>query len=410
MKKMITRRNFLAAAGVVAAAGVLTACGGSSSSTAASSGAASTAVSTAGAAASGDTIKVGVLGPLTGDVSVYGQAVINGVTLRLKQANEAGGINGKQIEIITMDEQGDPTQAVTCFTKMCDQGITALVGDVTTAPTLAVAAESADYNMPMVTASATAESVTYDAETDSVNANVFRTTFTDPFQGVKMADYAYQKLGYTKAAVIFLKGKDYNEGLAENFAKEFEAKGGTIVDQESYSEGDVDFKTQLTSILGKNPEMVFCPNYYQEVGQILAQAESVGLTVPFLGGDGWDGLEGYATADQLKDSYFCACYAKGSSAAFEDAYKAEYGEAYPNGFAPLGYDAAMTVVYGIKAAEEQGLEAGSDEYKQAVIDAIAGGTIEGITGTFTFDEHHNPVKSTAILTYVDGKPELKEMF
>ena len=406
MKKMISRRNFLAAAGVVAAAGVLTACGGSSSSTAAS-----TAASTgADAAASGDTIKVGVLGPMTGDVSVYGMAVINGATLYLKQVNEKGGINGKQLEIITMDEQGDATQAVTCFTKMCDQGITALVGDVTTTPTLAVAAESADYNMPMVTASATAEAVTYDAETDTVNANVFRACFTDPFQGVKMADYAYEKLGYTKAAVIFLKGKDYNEGLAENFAKEFEAKGGTIVDQESYSEGDVDFKTQLTSILGKGPEMVFCPNYYQDVGQILAQAESVGLTVPFLGGDGWDGLEGYATADQLKDSYFCACYAKGSSTEFEDAYKAEYGEAYPNGFAPLGYDAAMTVVYGIQAAEDAGLEAGTDEYKQAVIDAIAGGTIQGITGTFTFDEHHNPVKSTAILTYVDGKPELKEMF
>ena len=377
MKKMITRRNFLAAAGVVAAAGVLTACGGSSSSAAASG-----AASTAGAAASGDTIKVGVLGPLTGDVSVYGQAVVNGATLRLKQANEEGGINGKQIEIISMDEQGDPTQAVTCFTKMCDQGITALVGDVTTAPTLAVAAESADYNMPMVTASATAESVTYDAETDTVNGNVFRATFTDPFQGVKMADYACQKLGYTKAAVIFKKGADYNEGLAENFVKEFEAQGGTV----------------------------FCPNYYQEVGQILAQAESIGLTVPFLGGDGWDGLEGYATAEQLKDSYFCANYAKGASADFESAYKAEYGEDYPNGFAPLGYDAATTVLYGIQAAEDAGLEAGSDEYKQAVIDAIAGGTIEGLTGTFTFDEHHDPVKSTAILTYIDGKPELKEMF
>ena len=121
MKKMISRRNFLAAAGVVAAAGVLTACGGSSNSTAAS---ASTAAS--GAAASGDTIKVGVLGPLTGDVSVYGQAVVNGATLYLKQVNEKGGINGKQLEIIAMDEQGDATQAVTCFTKMCDQGITAL--------------------------------------------------------------------------------------------------------------------------------------------------------------------------------------------------------------------------------------------------------------------------------------------
>ncbi len=213
----------------------------------------STAASAAGAAASGDTIKVGVLGPLTGDVSVYGQAVVNGATLYLKQVNANGGINGKQLEIITMDEQGDATQAVTCFTKMCDQGITALVGDVTTTPTLAVAAESADYNMPMVTASATAEAVTYDAETDTVNENVFRATFTDPFQGIKMADYAYQKLGYTKAAVIFQKGADYNEGLAENFVNEFESLGGTIVDQESYSEGDVDFKTQLTSILGKAP-------------------------------------------------------------------------------------------------------------------------------------------------------------
>ena len=121
MKKMISRRNFLAAAGVVAAAGVLTACGGSSSSSAASTG-------SSDAAASGDTIKVGVLGPMTGDVSVYGLAVINGASLYLKQVNADGGVNGKQIEIITMDEQGDATQAVTCFTKMCDQGITALVG------------------------------------------------------------------------------------------------------------------------------------------------------------------------------------------------------------------------------------------------------------------------------------------
>ena len=406
--KKISRRSFLAAAGVSAAALALTACGGSSSTAASASTAGSAAGSTA--AASGDTIKVGVLGPMTGDVSVYGLAVINGATLYLDQVNANGGVNGKQLEVITMDEQGDATQAVTCFTKMCDQGITALVGDVTTTPTLAVAAESADYNMPMVTASATAEAVTYDAETDTVNANVFRATFTDPFQGIKMADYAYQKLGYTQAAVIYLKGADYNEGLAENFVNEFESLGGTIVDQETYADGDVDFKTQLTTILGKNPQVVFCPNYYQDVGQILAQAESIGLTVPFLGGDGWDGLEGYATADQLKDAYFCANYAKGSSTEFESAYKEKYGEDYPNGFAPLGYDAAMTVVYGLQAAEDAGLEAGTDEYKQAVIDAIASGTIDGITGTFTFDEHHNPVKQTAILCFDGATPVLKEMF
>ena len=183
MKKLISRRQFLAAAGVAVAAGALTACGGSSASTAGSA-----VGSAAGSAASGSTIKVGVMGPLTGDASVYGKAVVNGATLYLKQVNEKGGVNGKQLEAVTMDEQGDETQAVTCFTKMVDQGITALVGDVTTAPTLAVAAESADYNMPMVTASATAEAVTYDAETDTVNENVFRACFTDPFQGVKMAD------------------------------------------------------------------------------------------------------------------------------------------------------------------------------------------------------------------------------
>ena len=403
MKKMISRRSFLAAAGVSAAALALTACGGSSSSTAAS-----TAGSTA--AASGDTIKVGVMGPMTGDVSVYGLAVINGANLYLDQVNANGGINGKMIESITMDEQGDATQAVQCFTKMVDEGIVGLIGDVTTTPTLAVAAESQDYNMPMVTASATAEAVTYDAETDTVYENVFRATFPVPFQGIKMADYAYQKLGYTKAAVIYKKGADYNEGLAENFVNEFEALGGTIVDEESYSDGDVDYKTQLTTILGKGPETVFCPNYYQEVGQILSQAESVGLTVPFLGGDGWDGLEGYATNDQLKDTYFCANYAKGSSPDFENAYKEKYGEDYPNGFSPLGYDAAITLCYGIQAAEDAGLEAGTDEYKQAVIDGIKNGTIEGITGTFTFDEHNNPVKSTAILSDFDGAPVLKEMF
>ena len=412
MKKTISRRQFLAAAGVAAAAGMLSACGasGTAASTAAGSSTAASAASGA-ASASGATLKVGVLGPLTGDVSVYGKAVVNGAELYLKQVNTDGGVNGKQIEIIEMDEQGDATQAVNCFTQMVDQGITGLIGDVTTTPTLAVVAESQESNMPMVTASATADAVTYDSETDTVYKNVFRTTFTDPFQGVKMADYAAEKLGYKTAAIIFQKGADYNEGLAANFQTEFEAKGGTIVDSESYSKGDVDYKTQLTTIMGKNPEVVFCPNYYEEVGQILAQARDVGITVPFLGGDGWDGVAGQVNdANLLDNCYFCANYAAGASPDFESAYKTAYGEDYPNGFAPLGYDAAVTMVYGLKAAEEAGLKAGEDDYKQAMIDAIKGGKIEGVTGTFTFDDHNDPVKTAAILTFVDGKATLKEQF
>ena len=405
MKTSISRRQFLAVVGAVAAAGALSACGSSSSSTASSA-----ASGAASGSASGDTIKVGLLAPLTGDVSVYGIAVANGASLYIKQVNEAGGINGKQIELIQMDEQGDATQAVNCFTQMVDQGITALIGDVTTTPTLAVVAATQDYNMPMVTASATAEAVTYDAETDTVYQNVFRTTFTDPFQGVKMGDYATDKLGYTRAAVIYQIGADYNEGLATNFESEFAANGGEIVAAETYSAGDVDFRTQLTTILAANPEVVYCPNYYEDVGQILSQAESVGLTVPFLGGDGWDGVTQYATAEQLDGCYFCANYATGSNPDFESAYETEYGESYPNGFAPLGYDAAMTVCYGLQAAEEAGLEAGSDEYKQAVIDGIKGGEIEGVTGTFTFDDHNDPVKTAAILSFENGEAVFVEQY
>ena len=406
MKQSISRRQFLAVVGATAAVGALTACGSSSSSTAASaaSGEAS------GSAEGGATIKVGLLAPLTGDVSVYGIAVANGAALYIKQVNEAGGINGKQIDLIQMDEQGDATQAVTCFTQMVDQGITALIGDVTTTPTLAVVAESQEYNMPMVTASATAEAVTYDAETDTVYQNVFRTTFTDPFQGVKMADYATDKLGYTKAAVIYQTGADYNEGLATNFEAEFEANGGQIVASETYSAGDVDFKTQLTTILNAGPEVVYCPNYYEDVGQILTQAADVGLTVPFLGGDGWDGVTQYATAEQLDGCYFCANYAVGASPEFESAYEAEYGEPYPNGFSPLGYDAALTVCGGLEAAEAAGLEPGTDEYKQAVIDGIKNGSFEGVTGTFTFDDHNDPVKTAAILTFENGEAVFVEQY
>ena len=406
MKQSISRRQFLAVVGAAAAVGALTACGSSSSSTAASaaSGEAS------GSAEGGATIKVGLLAPLTGDVSVYGIAVANGAALYIKQVNEAGGINGKQIDLIQMDEQGDATQAVTCFTQMVDEGITALIGDVTTTPTLAVVAESQEYNMPMVTASATAEAVTYDAETDTVYQNVFRTTFTDPFQGVKMADYATDKLGYTKAAVIYQTGADYNEGLATNFEAEFEANGGQIVASETYSAGDVDFKTQLTTILNAGPEVVYCPNYYEDVGQILTQAADVGLTVPFLGGDGWDGVTQYATAEQLDGCYFCANYAVGASPEFESAYEAEYGEPYPNGFSPLGYDAALTVCGGLEAAEAAGLEPGTDEYKQAVIDGIKNGSFEGVTGTFTFDDHNDPVKTAAILTFENGEAVFVEQY
>lgn len=385
----------------------LAACGGSTSSSTASTAGTNEAASSA---ASGDSITIGLLAPLSGDVAVYGQAVRNGAMLYIDEINAQGGINGKQINVIEYDEKGDATEAVTAFTKMVDEGITALIGDVTTTPTEAVVAESQDYNMPMITASATAEAVTYDAESETLYSNVFRACFTDPFQGTKMADYAYNKMGATTAAVIYQTGNDYSEGLYNTFVEEFEALGGTIVDSEGYAKGDVDFNAQLTNINASSADVVFCPNYYEDDGKIVKQARAIGITAAFVGGDGWGGVCDYATAEELEGSMFCSGYAGGSNADWEDAYETAYGEAFPNMFAPLGYDAAMTLCIGLQAAEDAGLEAGTEEYKQAVIDGMKGATVEGVTGRFTFDEYNNPVKETAILTIADGAEKLVEMY
>ena len=384
-----------------------------SDATAANATAADATAADAAQAASGETIKVGILGPHTGDYAVYGLAVKNGAQLYIDQVNAAGGINGKQIETVVYDNKGDSTEAITAFTRMVDDGITALIGDVLTGNTIAVVGEANPINMPMITASATASAVTYNADTDTVYTNVFRTCFIDPFQGEKMAQYASEKLGAKTAAVLTMTGDDYSVGLADAFKAKCAEVGITVVADEGYSKGDVDFKAQLTNILATAPDVIFCPNYYQDDGMIVTQARELGLTSTFLGGDGWAGVSAYASAADLEGSYYCSAYAPGSTDAvkkFEADYTAAYGADTLNMFAATAYDAAQILVAALTKAEASGAATGSDEYKQAVIDAIAGGTIEGITGTFTFDEHHNPVKSTAILTYVDGKPELKEMF
>ncbi|MPN16606.1 hypothetical protein SDC9_163951 [bioreactor metagenome] len=166
---------------------------------------------------------------------------------------------------------------------MVDEGITALIGDVLTGNTIAVVGEAYPINMPMITASATAAAVTYDADTDTVYTNVFRTCFIDPFQGEKMAQYAAEKLGAKTAAVLTMTGDDYSVGLADAFKAKCAEVGVSIVADEGYSKGDVDFKSQLTNILGAAPDVVFCPNYYQDDGMIVTQARELGLTATFLG-------------------------------------------------------------------------------------------------------------------------------
>ena len=388
-----------------------------SDATAANATAADATATDAAQPASGETIKVGILGPHTGDYAVYGLAVKNGAQLYIDQVNAAGGINGKKIETVVYDNKGDSTEAITAFTRMVDDGITALIGDVLSGNTIAVVGEANPINMPMITASATAVGVTYNADTDTVYTNVFRTCFIDPFQGEKMAQYAAEKLGAKTAAVLTMTGDDYSVGLADAFKAKCAEVGITVVADEGYSKGDVDFKAQLTNILASAPDVIFCPNYYQDDGMIVTQARELGLTSTFLGGDGWAGVSAYASAADLEGSYFCSAYAPGSTDAvkkFEADYTAAYGADTLNMFAATAYDAAQILVAALTKAEASGAATGSDEYKQAVIDAIKteGPSVVGITSEtgYTFDDHNNPIKSAVIMTITGGVETFKEMY
>lgn len=365
---------------------------------------------------SGDTIKVGLLGPHSGEYAVYGLGVRNGAELYFKKVNEAGGINGKQIELVVYDNKGDDTEAVTAFTRMVDEGVTALVGDVLTGNTLAVVGEANAVNMPMITPSATAAAVTV-KEDGTVYSNVFRTCFIDPFQGEKMAAFAAEVLGVKTAAVFAQTGNDYAQGFADAFKAKCAELGVEIVAEEGYAKGDVDYKSQFTNIAAKNPEVVFCPNYYEDDGLIVTQARQVGVTGTFLGGDGWSGVKNYASADVLEGSYYCSGYAPASTDAvkqFEEEFVAAYGKDTLNMFAATAYDAAMIMCAALEKAEETGYAPASEEYKQAVIDAIRteGPNVKGITseGGYTFDEYNNPIKDAVIIKVTGGEEVFDRMF
>ena len=187
-----------------------------------------------------------------------------------------------------------------------------------------------------------------------------------------------------------------------------------IVDTEAFATGDKDFKAQMTNIASKNPDIVFCPIYYGEAGLAIQAARQAGCTATFLGGDGFGSVKDYASAEDLEGSVYCSGYAPGteSVAQFEKDYCSTFDvDAVPNMFAPLAYDAAMIMTYGLQAAEDQGLTAGTEEYKQAVIDAIKNmDGVPGITGSFSFDDDNNPIKSVAIIELTSGDEVYKEMY
>ena len=385
-----------------------------SESTASTETASNEAADASDAAATDGEIDIAFIGNTTGDYAQYGIPVRNAVMMYFDQLNAAGGINGKKVVVKEYDDKGDGVEAVNAYNLAKENGITAVIGSVLTGATIGLADATYEDNMPQITASATATGVTVMEDTGEVRTNVFRACFIDPFQGQKMADYAVEKLGAKTAAIFYETGSDYSEGLKNAFVVEAERMGLEIVDTEAFATGDKDFKAQMTNIASKNPDIVFCPIYYGEAGLAIQAARQAGCTATFLGGDGFGSVKDYASAEELEGSVYCSGYAPGTEdvAQFEKDYCETFGvEEVPNMFAPLAYDASMIMAYGLKAAEDAGLEAGTDEYKQAVIDAIKTmDGVKGITGTYSFDSDNNPIKSVAIIELTGGEEVFKEMF
>lgn len=355
------------------------------------------------AGATGDTIKIGGLAPLTGDVSVYGVAVDNGVKMAVEEINADGGVLGKQIEYIVYDEKGDATEAVNAYNKLVQSdNVVAIVGDVTSKPTLAVAQQAAKDKIPLITASGTAENITQAGE------NIFRACFIDPFQGELMASYASKKLEKKTAAISYNISDDYSKGLYEAFEAAAGDLGIEVVQVEGYGKGTVDFKAQLTNIKSKNPDVIFLPVYYQDVALIAVQAKELGIEAQFLGADGWDGVIGQvdeSNMDAVNGAYFCSQYSAQSDDPNLQAFLSKYKETYgmdASQFAVLGYDAMKMLAQAIS-------EAGSTD-SAAITSAMAAIDFTGLTGHMTFDENRNPVKSAAITQIDNGEYKFIEYY
>ncbi len=359
--------------------------------------------SSAGTPKDSEEIKIGGDLELSGGVATYGQSVLNSINLAFEDQNKKGGVLGKQLKLITADNKSEAGESTSAITKLITQDkVVAVLGAVTSSNTKAAVPVSADQKIPLITPTATNSEVTINKD-GSLNKWVFRSCFLDPFQGKVAANFVSDTLKLKKAAIFIDQKDDYSKGLAAEFKKVMESVGGTITDTENYVGGDKDFKSTLTRIKASNPEVVFVPGYYNEVGLIIKQARELGMIVPFVGGDGWDSakLPELAGAANLNNTYFVNhMWAEDpATKPFADAYKAKYN-ADPDALAALGYDAAQMLIAAIKTS-------GSTDPEKLRLALENTKDFQGVTGVITVDpKTHNPVKSAVIIKLVDGKKTL----
>lgn len=353
-----------------------------------------------------DTIKVGANLEMTGGSASYGISSKNAIELAFKEINEKGGINGKQLELVVADNKSEAAEATNAMQKLVSQdNVVAVIGPNLSSSVIAASAINNSAKVLDIAPMATNPYVTVDQASGKTKDFNYRTCFIDPFQGTVMAKFATAELGVDNAAVLIDNSSDYAKGLAQFFKENFVKEGGAVTAEESYLQKDTDFKATLTKIKATNPDFLYVPGYYQEVGLIVKQARELGMNMPIAGGDGWDSakMPEIAGAAALNNTYFSSLYSPEDSSDINKNFVAAYEKAYgqkPDVFAALSYDSALLVAEAIK-------NAGSTEPAK-ISEAMAKiNGFGGVSGSVTFDDKHNPVKSAVILEYKDGAQSLK---
>jgi len=344
--------------------------------------------------AGGDKVRVGVFMSLTGSTANFGISSVNGIKMAADEINAAGGINGKQVELLVQDDRSDASEAATIVTKFVTQDqVHAILGEVASSRSIAAAPIAQNAKVPMLTPSSTNPEVTKKGDF------IFRSCFIDPVQGAAIAQFAAKSLNAKTAAIMVDRKNDYSTGLEKVINETFTRMGGKIVAVQSYQEGDQDFNAQLTSLKGGNPEVIFVPGYYNDVGLIAKQARDKGITVPLIGGDGWDSTQLYAIGGTaLNGSYFTNHYSPYDTdpkvQKFVNDYKARYNS-LPDALAATAYDAAKIMFDAIKRSPS--LDGA------AIRDALAATKeFPGVTGTVTFNENRDAVKPIVMIEIKDG--------
>lgn len=390
------KKRLLLTSLTLASAALLAACGAApSASPSGSSEAASTAI--------GDSIKIGYNQELSGTVAAYGIGTTEGAELAVEMINAAGGIDGKQLEVVSKDNKSESAEAATIATSLVTQDqVVAIIGPTTSGATDAAAPNVTAAGVPLITPGGSKDSLTINAD-GTTKEFIFRATFQDSFQGEVLAQYAGDNLSAKKVFLYFDASSDYAKGIAETFKASYT---GEIVAEESYQAGDKDFQAALTKVKDQEFDAIVIPGYYTEAGLITKQAREMGIDQPILGPDGFADAKFIETAGEKNTTgvYYVSGYStkvelSDKADAFVTAYKEKYGKE-PSMFNALGYDAVNMLAEAAKGAKTS---------KDIAANLAKLTDFDGVTGKMTIDDKHNPIKSAIMVGLDQGQEATAEV-